>query len=340
MGATQPHDDPGSALPSDSPSHPPTALGFEEWRGAVDQAFVPLAADPLGPLDAARGGGGWRGSLRSRVMGPCSLAQVTGGAALVRRERREISAADPGVLKLSVAVRGRCLVEQGDRRSVLAPGDAVLYDTARPYRLRFEESFSTLVVMFHRDLLPLPASRVAPLLARRIPGGSGPGAALLPMLGALARHDAGPGAPAPHDLFVADAVLGLVSACLVDDAEVPAQDEDARHATYRRVMAFIDAHLAEDLDVVGLAVTHHVSVRYLQKLFADHGGTVSSRVRQRRLERARLELSDPAHGRRSVASIGASCGMPEPSAFARAFKAAWGTSPSEHRPRSSTVAAR
>ncbi|WP_189145366.1 hypothetical protein [Streptomyces lacrimifluminis] len=41
------------------------------------------------------------------------------------------------------------------------------------------------------------------------------------------------------------------------------------------------------------AACHHISVRYLHRLFPPQGITVSAWIRQRRPERCRRDLADP-----------------------------------------------
>lgn len=87
------------------------------------------------------------------------------------------------------------------------------------------------------------------------------------------------------------------------------------------------------LSVEAVAATQHVSVRYLQQLFAERGSTPSVWIRRRRMDEVIAALADPAQAARPVAAIGAQWGFPDASGFARAFKAAVGTSPGEYRAR-------
>lgn len=61
------------------------------------------------------------------------------------------------------------------------------------------------------------------------------------------------------------------------------------------------------------------------------GTTVSHHIRQLRLERARLELRQPGCQGRSITDIPWRCGSSDLTAFSRAFRAAYGTTPTRYR---------
>jgi AraC-like DNA-binding protein len=79
------------------------------------------------------------------------------------------------------------------------------------------------------------------------------------------------------------------------------------------------------------ATAHHISLRYLHKLFEGQPTTASGWIRQRRLERCRRDLLDPALGDRSVGAIAARWGLIDAAHFSRLFRAAYGLPPGEYR---------
>ena len=99
-----------------------------------------------------------------------------------------------------------------------------------------------------------------------------------------------------------------------------------------RVQAYISSHLGDpDLTVTEVAAAHHVSVRYLQKLFEEHGETASAWIRRKRLEKCRLDLQNPQLRDRPVSAVGMHWGFTDASSFSRAFKSAFGQAPAEYR---------
>jgi AraC-like DNA-binding protein len=102
----------------------------------------------------------------------------------------------------------------------------------------------------------------------------------------------------------------------------------------RRIHAYIEQHLADPgLGPDRIAAAHYISVRYLHKLFQRRGATVSRFVQQRRLERCRRDLGDPALAGHTIESICSAWGMTNPDHFSRKFRAAYGCPPREWRAR-------
>jgi AraC-like DNA-binding protein len=120
-------------------------------------------------------------------------------------------------------------------------------------------------------------------------------------------------------------------------AERPADRADAlpdvRHGDLvRRIHAYINSHLGDPgLSPAVVAAAHHISLRYLHKLFEPEPRGVAGLIRQRRLERCRGELLDPARADRPVAGIAARWGFSSAAHFSRVFRDAYGMPPGEFR---------
>jgi AraC-like DNA-binding protein len=82
-----------------------------------------------------------------------------------------------------------------------------------------------------------------------------------------------------------------------------------------------------------VAAAHHVSVRYLQKLFEDEGATVTGWIRARRLEHCRRDHAAAEFAEVPACSIAARWGLVDAAHFSRLFKAAYGLPPGEYRVR-------
>lgn len=304
---------------------------FDAWTEAVSRSFVPLAADlpdrdDLGLFD---------GALVSQSLGRAEISTVTGSAVSVRRTSRQIARADPGYIKLGLQLRGYSVIAQDGRDAALAPGDFALYDTSRPYVLDFDASFRMFVVMFPIEALRLNHEQLGTLTASRFSGRRGLGAITSSFLSEMSRQlDAD---ALGHELQLSDAALDLIAVTLSERLDVHNGGEPADEAGRRRMLlARIEEHVTSRLgdpalSVSSIAAAHHVSVRYLQKLFEERDETVSGWIRHLRLERARRDLANPALGDRPIALIGASWGFADAASFARAFRTAYGATPREYR---------
>jgi len=295
---------------------------LEHWRSLLSRSFVPLEPAPVG---SGRVGG----RLRSTQLGSLYLAEVRGSAQIVKRTAATIRAADPALVKVGLQLSGRGLLEQDGRETVLSPGDFALYETTRPYRLRFDGPFRMLVVMCPRTDLAVPAARLSGRTATPVRGASGIGAAVSPFLRGL-RPMLDTGAPTGvggHRLGTA--VLESLGAAFDDSPPVHA---GSTGSLFLRATAHLELHLGDpELGAESVAGALHVSVRYLQRAFENEGETVGGRLRRTRLERCRRDLRDPALAERSVGAIAARWGLVNPSHFSRAFRAAYGLTPREYR---------
>jgi AraC family transcriptional regulator len=97
----------------------------------------------------------------------------------------------------------------------------------------------------------------------------------------------------------------------------------------RRVLAYIEEHLADDIAVADLANVACLSIFHFTRAFAATMGVPPHRyVSQRRLESAKAMIST---GRASLSEIALDCQFSSQSSFTRAFRRAVGMTPAEYR---------
>jgi AraC-like DNA-binding protein len=77
--------------------------------------------------------------------------------------------------------------------------------------------------------------------------------------------------------------------------------------------------------------THHISLRLLHKLFEEQGTSVGRWIRERRLERCRRDLRDPAMSDLPASAIALGWGFADAAHFSRVFREAYGCPPGEYR---------
>lgn len=99
---------------------------------------------------------------------------------------------------------------------------------------------------------------------------------------------------------------------------------------FERVFEFIERHLDEPLSVEKLSRVAHFSKFHFHRQFSQYAGIgVLAYVRQLRLRRASYRLVFHKHER--IIDIALDAGFESPEAFARAFRQAFGQSPSQFR---------
>ncbi|PVE97288.1 MULTISPECIES: helix-turn-helix domain-containing protein [unclassified Microbacterium] len=299
------------------------ARNISEFRAAVSQSFVPLQVSSDGPDH-------FRGVIRGASVDEVHVTEVRATSHVVERTPELIARGDRSYFKVSLMLAGTGLLIQDDREAVLHPGDLAVYDTDRPYSLVFDQDFRTMVVMFPKHLISLPSDMIGQLTAVRISGQEGLGGMVVPYLTQLAGNlDQLAGTTGAR---LAHSALDLVTTVFTRELGLDEVSADPHRALVQRIRSYIDRNLAStDLGPATIAAAHFISTRHLHGLFQEQGVTVSTWIRTRRLEQCRRDLLDPMLADRPVAAIAARWGFVDAAHFSRAFKAAFGVSPSEYR---------
>ena len=299
------------------------ARNISEFRAAVSESFVPLQVSTAGPDH-------FRGIIRGASVDEVHVNEVRATSHVVERTPELIARSDRSYFKLSLMLAGTGMLIQDDREAVLQAGDLAVYDTDRPYSLVFDDDFRTMVVMFPKHLISLPSDMIGQLTAVRISGQGGLGGMVVPYLTQLAGNlDQLAGTTGAR---LAHSALDLVTTVFTRELGLDEVSADPHRALVQRIRSYIDRNLAStDLGPATIASAHFISTRHLHGLFQEQGVTVSTWIRTRRLEQCRRDLLDPMLADRPVAAIAARWGFVDAAHFSRAFKTAFGISPSEYR---------
>jgi AraC-like DNA-binding protein len=295
------------------------------WQHVVEETIGPHELRIVGGLDSGD-------RLRLDQAGALRVLELTvNGRHTPERATTHIRRLDADVCKIDVQARGHGVIEQDGRQAVLAPGDVTFVDLSRPCRW-FYSSARFVAVVFPRALLPLRPDKLTRLTAVHIRGDRGLGA----LVSSLARQlpqrldDCGPADQARLGTAVLDLITAVLATRLDRAHEVP--PDSRRRALLSRVFAFIEERLGDhELSPASIAAAHYISVSYLYKLFETEQTTVADWIRQRRLQRCRRDLLDPALRTEPVHVIGARWGFTTAASFSRAFRAAYGLPPAEYR---------
>jgi AraC-like DNA-binding protein len=315
-------------LPPEPVGHVHTSVShnFRDYRQAVVSSFVPLdvsrvSADPF-----------W-GRLRSVDFDDAHVHEVTASQHMVERTESLVAVSDERFYKASLQVSGTGMLIQDGREALLQPGDLAIYDTARPYSMIFEQDMRMLVLMFPREQLGLPPDMMRQLTAHRFSSTDGLGAMIIPFLQNVSQNlDRVGGATGPRLVRTA---IDLITTMFANELDLEADPRDSHQLLMQQVRHYIETNLGSpELSPTQIAAAHFISTRHLHGLLREKGTTVSTWIRERRLENCRRDLIEPLNAHLSVGAIAARWGFVEAAHFSRVFKAAYEMSPSELRARS------
>ncbi|MFJ9740662.1 helix-turn-helix domain-containing protein [Streptomyces sp. NPDC101166] len=212
-----------------------------------------------------------------------------------------------------------------------APGDVCFYDVHRPPALDFPERFRATVFLVPSDLLGLTPLDVRRLTRTPVLRASRLGALLSPLLSDLART-ASQARPPVGEMLAWNAV-NLVATLAAEQLGAGAPGApDGQPPVLGRILEYVELHLTETgLSPESIARAHHISVRYLHKLFQDEGTSVGRWILRRRLEECRRDLRRHGRGSRTIAAVAGRWGFTSATHFSRVFRTAYGMSPSQWR---------
>ncbi|MFI2608152.1 helix-turn-helix domain-containing protein [Kitasatospora sp. NPDC018619] len=300
---------------------PPRAVRAESWQDAVSRTFVPVTVEFLEEVPLP-------GEIVSHRLGSVRISRVQAGPQTMTRDSRASAADGAPSLILSLQQQGTALKEQDGRKSVVRPGEFSLTDSSRAFRNTMEEPFVFTSFHFPRADLDVPDHDLRALTATAFSGTDGSAALVAGYLSQMART--ADGLDEAVGRRAAATALDLL-ALLVDDRAGRARPQGPRAAAYlERVKEHILRNLRDpDLSPSRIAEANFMSVRFLHKLFQQEGTTVGGWIRTQRLERCHRDLLRPMAEELGVAGIARRWGFANSSHFTRAFRAAYGMTPSD-----------
>lgn len=297
---------------------------LETFSVVVSSSFVPLRV-------SADRHDGFAARLTSADADDVAFTEVKARPHLVERTPETIATGGSGYYKVSLLLSGTSILVQDGRELVMRAGDLSIYDTSRPYSLLFGEEFRNLIVMFPKDRLNLPTPITEQLTAVSLRQQD---PVLTPVVTTFLSQFPNQLQDLPDRVRskLAHTSLDLLGTLVSNILDAHPEQRDPRQVLLQKIYAYIDEHLASpELSPSSIAAAHYISTRHLHSLFHEADTTVSTWIRERRLEHCRADLLDPVLSDRTVAAIAARWGLTDAAHFSRVFKSAYGVSPSEIR---------
>jgi AraC-like DNA-binding protein len=294
------------------------------WQDIVCDTFVGL--DCRSDMREA-----FWGAVSQSAIGPATFTRVDSCAQRVFRTPSRIARASQDYVLVALGNSGVNGVYQDGREAVVAAGQFVIYDTTRPYELRFDDSFSQTILQMPRKLLQQRIGAFDALTATTFSSDRPlEGLAYEFLVSASKVIDHVDPATATRLL---DQGLDLIAMAFAERMHQRSPDQSVhRSALLYRLKNTILTQLSDpELSMSGVAAAIGISPRYASDLMADEQISFRSYVQTQRLERCKRDLSDPAHAARHVGDIAFAWGFNDLAHFSRIFKQRFGASPREWR---------
>lgn len=303
-----------------SPNHRRLTL----WQDIVCDVFVQLdCKSDMGTT--------FNGTVTRAALGAASFSDVSSCRQHVSRTPSRIARAREEFFLIALGRQGSGAVLQDGRETTIHPSEFAIYDTTRPYELRFNDDFTQTIFQIPREML-----------SRRITGMEG--------LTAISFTSQQPLEKLAYDFVaaiskVADHVdqdtgsrlsgqaLDLIAMAINERfGSYALSSSTHRSALLFRLKSHIQNHLHDpELSLGRTAATLGISTRYVNDLLSDDHTSFQRYVLTQRLEQCARELSSPGHAHRHVGEIAFGWGFNDLSHFGRVFREHYDASPRDWR---------
>jgi AraC-like DNA-binding protein len=295
------------------------------WTDMVCSTYVQL------DCDATSGATTIEGEITADELATLQLSRVTSTPQIVRRTAAKIARANEDYFLVSIQTQGEGVIVQDGRSAQLAPGDFALYDSTRPYELRFTGPFQQYVLRLPGATLRTALRDTQSLTASKVSGQRGAGHLMIGMIQTLAA-DLDTLAP-ESATAVAESVTQILVAGLSALPAARRQPVSQLTAYHREQIKACARQRLRDpgLSATAIAAELRLSPSTLHRCWAGEACSISEWIWAQRLDAARRDLCDPGLRARSVSAIAFSWGFSDAAHFSRAFRARFGCSARELR---------
>ncbi|MGP9761126.1 helix-turn-helix domain-containing protein [Corynebacterium sp. AOP12-C2-36] len=307
---------------------------IDYWQDTVTDSFASCAVRVSNTDES------FYGRIVTGDLGPVTFSlaeyQASSGYEIVRTSRHiRQEENDDFLLQLHLG-GGQIGLSQKDRESTIERlGDFSILDDSAPSALYCppDSSARAVTASIPRSILIDKVPHLRDITGLHIDGQSGTGQLLSSMVNGLASNLETGWPRGIASARLSSALIDVLSVALLEahgGTERPPETYAA--GLLESIYRFVEKNLSRpDLNVQLVADSHHISLRYLHRLFEKENATLSEWIRNRRLDSASQQLIDPTYLHVPVSKIGAHWGFPDPSAFSRAFRARFEMPPRDYR---------
>lgn len=302
----------------------------DRWTQIVSQTYFPLTLN-YGNHEKDT----FQGSLKvwkAKESSGYSLSRLCSDRAEYSRSQSQISEDNHSSFLVTIPLRTSVFFSQHGKNLSCPPGHFIVEQGDAPYRFGYASPNDMWVFKIPGGSMRTRIRRPERYSQHCFSVQKGIGCAFVEFLMICSQHVNECSAEEQNRLF--EQALNMLSLVLEQDERVLNSDQShLKTAHLMRIERYISANLG-DPDLTPARIAHFcgISLRYLHKLFADSGYTVSEWVRVQRLEAAHRELETLPEGV-NIGEVAYRWGFSNQAQFSRVFRQQFGYSASELRDR-------
>lgn len=306
----------------------------EAWPARIKTKNIDLWSgalyDTYGALDVVpEGDGPFSASLSRRDFDRLKMVSLRGTPQSFHRTRPMITGDSGDELIVTMMVNGSGMLVQDGRTAPLEPGDFTLVESSRPYTMVFRGPARIIDFTWRRENINLSECESYEATARTVGSDAPMGRLLSPML--LDLYRVGGGISESGAVRLSTGIADLVVTAALELSR-PTSAEQLSRRQFDDIIRFIERNLENpELTAELIADAFFVSSRTLHRVFARHGKSVATVIREMRLEACRHMMLSPVHRGRSISFIASQFCFSSLQVFSRAFATHYGTPPKVYR---------
>ena len=124
----------------------PAPRRLKYWQDAICKTYITVDCKKLSDNSID-------GAISARMLGSPELSEVTSPPMAYSRGKEQLRGSQSDCFQLVLAVEGKGIVEQGNRRTRFKPGDMVIYSSMEASTVAYPEGSTTQVVKIPSALL-------------------------------------------------------------------------------------------------------------------------------------------------------------------------------------------
>lgn len=299
------------------------APGFDSWHQSTCRDFSTTECENIHNPE-------FRGTVESWNSGSIALGDITANSRdsdmpLIRRAS-DIRRDPRDHIMICTVKHGEIDLWQSGRDVKVRPGDVVLYDQTKAFRMNFVGNVRGLVAAIPRSQATSRLSRIGDLTARKVPVNSQAGRFTRLILDQLR-----PGGGSYDNTLAENVEASALDLIFSSIDHTFCADDFAETSHKERKLGDIQKFMIEnltnaELNIHLICTKQGISARSLNRLFGAQGTTPMRWLWQARLDRAHLEISRNQHV--SITNLAFDFGFSDASHFSKAFKRSFGVAPS------------
>jgi len=276
------------------------------------------------------GSSDFRMVLKSVPLGALTLSQATLSQAEVKNSIKSSGRERDQPYNIYMSNR-RHTVVTNNRSTVLEPGDVTVADSGQAATMTTKQPYTTIGLTVPAELMHKYIPEPQLVVGARFSGKTGFSKIVSHLLLTMWEY-----AESEHfdeiGTELANNLLSILSTCCQLNCHLPEMQNADMVAKQEKIKQVINQNIhMPDLNLGELAKQCGISVRYIQRLFAEEDCTVSRYIRRKRLDGCKRQLADPAWLNRSITEIAFNWGFNSSAHFARVFKEEYGINAREYR---------